>query len=401
MTAEDARRAAERAARQSYGRLVAFLAARSRNIAAAEDALSEAFRAALEHWPTTGIPQSPEAWLLTAARRSLGKSIRHGKLAAAKAPQLALAVEEAIAMMEAEPDDFGDDRLKLMFVCAHPAIDPAAQTPLMLQTVLGLDAARIAAAFLEQPATMGQRLVRAKAKIRDTGMRFAVPEPEELPERLEAVLQAVYAGFTAGWEDGGPLAGEAIWLARMLCGLMPEEPEAKGLLSLMLYCDARRAARRVDGVFVPLEDQDVTLWDAAMLGEADSLLRAAGAANRFGRFQCEAAIQSVHAARRITGAVDRAALSTLYGALVRLSPAIGARVGQAAVVAEPAEGLRLLATIPDRAAEAYQPFHAVRAELLRRLGRDREAALAYARAIELSADPAVRQFLWGRMARQA
>lgn len=399
MTA-DARRAAERAARQSYGRLVAFLAARSRNIAAAEDALGEAFRAALEHWPVSGIPHSPEAWLLTAARRALGKSVRHGRLAAAKAPQLAIAVEEAIAMMEAEPDRFGDERLKLMFVCAHPAIDPTAQTPLMLQTVLGLDAARIAAAFLEQPATMGQRLVRAKAKIRDTGMRFAVPEPEELPERLEAVLQAVYAGFTAGWEDGGPLAGEAIWLARVLCGLMPEEPEAKGLLCLMLHCEARREARRADGGFVPLESQDVTLWDAAMMTEADDLLRAAGTANRFGRFQCEAAIQSVHAARRLTGEVDRAALSTLYGALVRLSPGIGARVGQAAV-ADPEEGLRLLAAIPDHLAQGYQPFHAVRAELLRRQGRDAEAATAYARAIALSADPAVRQFLWSRMAGQA
>ena len=303
-------------------------------------------------------------------------------------------------MMEAEPDGFGDERLKLMFVCAHPAIDAAAQTPLMLQTVLGLDAARIAAAFLEQPATMGQRLVRAKARIRDTGIRFAVPDTEELPERLDAVLQAIYAAFTAGWEDGGPLSGEAIWLGRVLLKLMPEEPEVMGLLSLMLHCEARKPARRAGDGFVPLDRQDVGLWDEAMMSEADNLLRAAGERQRFGRFQCEAAIQSVHAARRFTGETDRAALSTLYAALVRLSPSVGARVGQAAV-AEPAAGLSLLAAIPETAVRTYQPFHAVRADLLRRMGREAEASAAYARAIELSADPAVRQFLWSRMAGQA
>lgn len=399
MTAEAAARAADQAARQSYGRLIAYLSARSRNIAAAEDALAEAFRAALEHWPKTGVPESPEAWLLTAARRVLGKAARHKQLSDAKAPELALAVEEAIAMMEAGQDGFHDERLKLMFVCAHPAIDPAAQTPLMLQTVLGLDAARIAAAFLEQPATMGQRLVRAKARIRDTGMRFAVPEAEDLPERLEAVLQAIYAAFTAGWDDGGPLSGEAIWLGRTLLALMPEEPEAMGLLSLMLYCEARKNARRASG-FVPLDRQVPGLWDAAMMAEADDLLRAAGRRKRFGRFQCEAAIQSVHAARRLTGETDLAALRVLYAALVRLSPSTGARVGQAAV-AELEEGLALLGAIPEKLAADYQPFHAVRAELLRRLGRAAEARAAYAHAIDLSPDPEVRQFLWTRMAGQA
>ena len=400
MTADAAARAADQAARQSYGRLVAFLSARSRNIAAAEDALAEAFRAALEHWPVSGIPAAPEAWLLTAARRVLGKAERHRKVTAAAEPEVLRQVEETLAMLESEPDGFHDDRLKLMFVCAHPAIDAAAQTPLMLQTVLGLDAARIAAAFLEQPATMGQRLVRAKARIRDTGLRFAVPEREELPERLDAVLQAIYAGFTAGWDDGGPLAEEALWLGRTLTALLPEEPEAMGLLSLMLYCNARRPARRVEGRFVPLDAQDTALWDAAAIDEADMLLRAAGARNRFGRFQCEAAIQSVHAARRMTGETDRAALQLLYAALVKLSPSTGARVAQAAVSA-PDEGLRLLAEIPARTAEAYQPFHAVKAELLRQAGRHAEAAAAYARAISLTDDTGVRQFLWTRMASQA
>lgn len=399
MTADAAARAADQAARQSYGRLIAYLSARSRNIPAAEDALAEAFRAALEAWPISGIPQSPEAWLLTAARRVMGKSARHQKLAAAKAPQLALEIEEAMAMIEAEPDGFGDERLRLMFVCAHPAIDAAAQTPLMLQTVLGLDAARIAAAFLEQPATMGQRLVRAKARIRDTGMRFAVPEAEELPERLDAVLQAIYAAFTAGWEDGGALSAEAIWLGRVLLALMPDEPETMGLLSLMLASEARKPARRQGGAYVPLDRQDMSLWDTAMLAEAEGLLRRAGSRNRFGRFQCEAAIQAVHAARRFTGETDLPALRTLYAALVQLSPSAGALVGQAAV-SDPQEGLRLLAAIPEKSAAGYQPFHAVRADLLRKLGRHAEAASAYARAIELSPDPEVRQFLWSRMAHQ-
>lgn len=400
MMANAAARAADQAARQSYGRLIAYLSARSRNIAAAEDALSEAFRAALEHWPVTGVPNAPEAWLLTTARRALGKSARHAKVAQAAEPDLVNQIEEAIATMESGHQDFADERLKLLFVCAHPAIDPAAQTPLMLQAVLGLDAARIAAAFLEQPATMGQRLVRAKAKIRDAAVRFAVPDRDALPDRLDAVLQAVYAAFTAGWEDGGELSREAIWLGRTLLALMPEEPEAMGLLSLMLHCEARRGARRGGTGFMPLGQQDMALWDAGMMAEADALLRAAGGFNRFGRFQCEAAIQSVHAARRQAGETDMAALRALYAALVQTSPSIGARVAQAAV-AEPGDGLRLLAALPEKAVAGYQPFHAVRADLLRRAGRGGEASAAYARAIELSADPHVRQFLWARMGQHA
>lgn len=400
MTAEAAARAADQAARQSYGRLIAYLSARSRNIAAAEDALAEAFRAALEHWPVTGVPNAPEAWLLTAARRALGKSARHKKVAQAAEPDLVNQIEEAIAMMESEKESFADERLKLLFVCAHPAINPAVQTPLMLQAVLGLDAARIAAVFLEQPATMGQRLVRAKAKIKDARVRFAVPDVDELPDRLDAVLLAIYAAFTAGWEDGGPLSSEAIWLGRVLLALLPEEPEAMGLLSLMLSCEARKPARRNGSTYVPLDRQDMSLWDSSMLAEADNLLRQAGTQNRFARFQCEAAIQSVHTARRFTGETDRAALRTLYAALVVLAPSVGARVGQAAA-SEPQEGLRLLGAIPETSAAGYQPFHAVRADLLQRLGRHAEAASAYARAIELATDPAVRQFLWSRMAKQA
>jgi len=246
--AQNSRAAAERAARTSYGRLVAFLAARSRDVAAAEDALSEAFVDALETWPVRGVPRNPEGWLLTTARRRLLDAGRHDRVRA-KAP-IDLAAEIAAP---AEDSDvvFPDERLKLLFVCAHPAIDEAARTPLMLQTVLGLDAARIASAFLTAPAAMGQRLVRAKAKIRDAGVRFEVPDGPDLPARLGPVLDAVYVAYGSGWDDvagADPrrkgLADEAVWLGGVLVELLPAEPEAAGLLALMLYCESRRAARR-------------------------------------------------------------------------------------------------------------------------------------------------------------
>ncbi len=246
--ADGARGTAEAVARAAYGRLVAYLAARSRDVAAAEDALAEAFAAALRVWPETGVPERPEAWLFTAARRQLIQAGRRQAVRGAAEPTLALLAEER---QDRAPDAFPDERLKLLFVCAHPAIDPAARAPLMLQTVLGLDAARIASAFLVAPAAMGQRLVRAKTRIREAGIAFAVPEPEELPERLAAVLDAIYAAYGSGWEDAAGtdarrkgLTAEAIWLARLVTALLPGEPEARGLLALMLYCEARAAARR-------------------------------------------------------------------------------------------------------------------------------------------------------------
>src|ERR1700733_4386037 len=238
---EDAHRAIERVARESYGRLVAYLCANTRDVASAEDALSNALVSALTTWPRDGVPQNPEAWLLTTARNSFIDHVRHRQVAEASEPTLLLLREDSVEMnLSAE---FPDERLKLMFVCAHPAIDPAMHTPLMLQTVLGLDAARIAHAFLISPATMGQRLVRAKTKIRDAGIRFEIPDERELPERLDAVLEAIYAAFGIGWDDiagvdqrGRDLAEEAIWLARVLLQLMPGEAEVRGLLALMLHC---------------------------------------------------------------------------------------------------------------------------------------------------------------------
>jgi predicted RNA polymerase sigma factor len=398
--------AARLAARASYGRLVAYLARRWRDVTAAEDALGDAFVAALEAWPRSGVPEKPEAWLLAVARRRLIDTARHARVATGTAPDLHMALSEA-EQETASSALFPDERLKLLFVCAHPAVDEAMRTPLMLQTVLGLDAARIASAFLVAPTAMGQRLVRVKAKIRDAGIRFEIPEPHELPARLGAVLEAIYAAFGSGWEavagadsrrDG--LAEEAIWLGGLVTRLVPEEPEAHGLLALMLHCEARRAARRDrGGRYVPLDRQDVALWSWSMIHEAEQSLATAARANNPGRFQLEAAIQSVHARRGVTGRTDWDAISLLYTGLLRWAPTIGAHVGYAAALAEAKgmeAGLGALMAIPPDAVATYQPYWALRAHVLRRLGHA-EADEAYARAIGLSENGAVRDFLAGQL----
>jgi predicted RNA polymerase sigma factor len=393
--------AAEAVARASYGRLVAYLAARWRDVARAEDALADALVAALEAWPRTGVPDSPEAWLMAAARRRLIDGARHADVEAAAAAELRLMAETQAEAADATV--FPDERLKLLFVCAHPAIDEAARTPLMLQAVLGLDAARIASAFLVAPATMAQRLVRVKAKIRDARIEFQVPEPRDLPSRLDAVLEAIYAAYGSGWDDVAGadarrqgLAEEAIWLGRLVVRLLPEAPEARGLLALMLYCEARRRARRdVDGRYVPLTRQDVSRWSRPMIDEAEATLASAARAQAAGRFQLEAAIQSAHAQRAVTGRTDWESIALLYAGLLACAPSIGARVGHAAALAEargPAAALEALDAIAGDTVSAYQPYWALRAHLLKALGRA-DAASAYARAIGLSEDPAVRAFL--------
>jgi predicted RNA polymerase sigma factor len=399
---DDAHRAAELAARSSYGRLVAYLARRWRDVAAAEDALGDAFVAALAAWPRDGVPDRPEAWLLAAARRRLLDAGRHAAVRVRTAPDLRAAVDEAQdASTEAV---FPDERLALLFVCAHPSIDETMRTPLMLQAVLGLDAARIAGAFVVPAATMGQRLVRVKTKIRDAGIRFEVPDARELPARLGPVLDAIYAAYGRGWEDvagaeGGraDLAQEAIWLGRLVTRLLPDEPEALGLLALMLHCEARRDARRdASGEYVPLGNQDVARWAWPMIDEAERALHAAGRAGVAGRFQLEAAIQSAHAQRGRHGRTDWEAIALLYEGLVRLAPTVGARVGQAAALAEARgveAGLAALDAMPDAAIARYQPYWALRAHLLGALGRARDTAEAYARAIDLAEDPAARRFL--------
>ena len=400
-------RAVEAVLRDASRRLLAFLAARSRDLSAAEDALADAMRLALETWPVCGVPEKPEAWLLTVARRRLLDQARQRQVRRDAEPDLLTlnlltATEEAVEMTSADMV-FPDERLKLLFICAHPAIDAGARTPLMLQVVLGLDAARIAAAFLLQPATMGQRLSRAKAKIRDAGIGFDLPRPGDLPARLAAVLDAIYAAYGSGWEDPSAagersgLAAEAIDLGRLLLLLMPREPEVQGLLALMLFSAARRAARRdAAGRYVPLSEQDPGRWSLPMISEANQILRQAEQAGKLGRFQLEAAIQSLHCARAITGGTDWAAIAFLYEGLVNIAPSIGALVGRAAALAEAQDagaGLVALEQVPPEMIDYYQPYWAVAAHLLARLQRRDEARLAYDRAIDLAGDPAQRHFL--------
>jgi RNA polymerase sigma-70 factor (ECF subfamily) len=338
--ASEVRAAIERAARDSYGRLLALLASRSRDLAAAEDALGDALRIALETWPHAGTPANPEAWLLTAARHRLIDEARRTRVRDDCAPAL-LTIADEMQKEASTGSAVPDERLKLLFVCAHPAIDPAARTPLMLQIVLGLDAARIASAFLVRPTAMGQRLSRAKAKIRDAGIELELPSADALPERLDAVLNAIYAAYGSGWDDvtgADPrrkgLALEALELGRLLVRLMPDAAEARGLLALMLHCEARRSARRASGgAYVPLEAQNVALWSEPLMEEAEQHLALAARIGVIGRFQLEAAIQSAHAGRKRVGRVDWEAVALLYEGVVRIAPTQGALVGRAAAIA--------------------------------------------------------------------
>jgi RNA polymerase sigma-70 factor (ECF subfamily) len=399
--------AIERAARHSYGKLVAYLAARTGDVAGAEDALSEAFASALSTWPEQGVPRAPEAWLLAVARRKLIDQARRRRTHRGSGDTLLMLAEEIAARGETEAS-IPDERLRLMFVCAHPAIEEAARAPLILQAVLGLDAAAIASAFLAAPATMGQRLVRAKRKISAAAIPFRLAERDELPARLDAVLDAIYAAFAAGWADPAgtvarnrDFAEEAIWLGRLVVSLLPDAPEALGLLALMLHAEARRAARRDEaGDFVPLDEQDVARWDAVLIDEAEAILLRASGMGAIGRFQLEAAVQSAHAVRRRTGRADWPAILALYDALLRLTQSPVVAINRAVAIGElhgPRAALVALDAVADdpRLAE-YQPHWAARAGLLASAGERVAAEEAYLRAIGLEADPAVRRFLQRR-----
>lgn len=397
---EAAQRAAEQAARNSYGRLVAYLVRSWRDLAAVEDALGEAFASALQNWPVAGVPDRPDAWLLVAARRRLTDMARSGKTRSE-------ALRSLIVTTHDQPEDAAilpDKRLELMFACAHPAIDSAMHAPLMLQAVLGLSAERIASCFLVAPDAMGRRLGRVKQRIRDVGIGFDLPGAEALPQRTASVLEAIYAAYGQGWDSVASddasrrgLSEEAIWLATVLVQATPREAEARGLLSLMLFCQSRMAARRDDGHYVPLAGQDPARWDLPMIGAAERLLGEAARLGSPGRFQLEAAIQSAMVQSRRMGADMRRPLVDLHAGLLHFAPTIGNRVGHAVCVADadgPAAGLALLDRIEPARVAQYQPYWAARAHLL---GRMTNAALAFAdaldKAIGLTQDPAVRSYL--------
>jgi RNA polymerase sigma-70 factor, ECF subfamily len=398
--------AAERAARDSYGRLLAILSSRTRDIALSEDALSDAFAKALEQWPVNGIPENADAWLLTVARNHLLDHWRHDNIVAASTETLLMSMDEYTTTdpTHAVPDE----RLRLMFVCAHPAINVAVRAPLMLQIVLGLDVNRMAGAFLTAPTTLAQRLVRAKSKIRDSGISFEYPETKDLPERLQDVLEGIYAAFGTGWDniDGADserrgLTVEAIQLCHVLCQLMPNEPEPKGLLALMLFCEARSNARLdAQSRYIALDQQDTSLWNMDFLEQAETLLKLAAKFGVMGAYQLEAAIQSFHTQKCMGLDAPSSGLVALYDNLVALQPTLGAQVSRVCAVAADsgaANGLAALAQLDSSLVAQYQPYWAVKAHLSALLDRTSEAKAAYTHAIGLAQNDSVRQYLTNKL----
>ena len=384
---------AEQAARASYGRLLAIVAAQTGDIPRAEDALSDAFERALTTWPVTGIPANAEGWLVAVARN------RHLDTVRSAAHRLALPLDVDVAVFDSiDPDAIPDKRLELMFVCAHPAIDPAIRTPLMLQTVLGFDAAFVARAFALPRPAMAQRLVRAKRRIRAARVPFAVPARQDMPDRLPFVLEAVYGAYAIDWQVVSgvtlreSLATEALYLATTLAQLLDDEPEPFGLAALIAFSLARAEARvDDDGCLVPLAEQNRALWRPGLVREGESLLRRAHALGRLGRFQLEAAIQSAHCA---TAQPDPGALLALHDALVTVAPTLGARVARAAV-RERVDGTRAALDELESivGADRFQPAWATRAHLLAADGQAEAAASAYAKAISLTTDAPSRLYL--------
>lgn len=390
-------------ARSSYGKLLAILSARHGDIAKAEDALGDAFARALETWPRDGIPKNPDAWLLTTARNKLRDMAKSAgsRLSVPLDPTDERSPDQIHTMEQIDPNAIPDERLKLLFVCAHPAIDKATRTPLMLQTVLGLEASQIANAFIVAPAAMAQRLVRAKKKIKNARIPFVVPLADEMAGRLEGVLEAVYGAFTLGrtsdHADGAAeLRGEALYLADLLVELLPQEPEVLGLAALLNYSAGRAAGASHHARYTPLAEHDTTIWNHRQLARADTLLQRAHTLGQLGRFQIEAAIQGVHSARRHTGDTDWNMIIQLYEGLLHLAPTLGAIIAQAAAIRQvhgAEAGLFALKRIEEKKVAGHQPYWATKAHLLAQSGLSIEACKAYDVAIALTEDDKVRDFL--------
>ena len=408
-TGHAAATAVEAAARQHYGRLLAVLARRTRDPMLAEDVLSEAFASALASWPRTGVPDHPEAWLLATAKNELKQGWRHASMAEARLADVVAEMETLLAQSQAEPSRIPDERLRLLFVCAHPAIDRSVRSALMLQLVLGVDVPRMASAFLLSPATLAQRLVRAKSKIRLAGIDFDEPEPAEYASRVGDVIEAIYGAYSRSRHvadvasvEGESLAAEALHLSAMLVALLPREPEALGLRALLLYVESRRGARfDAAGAFVPLGEQEVARWDSRALGEAEALLSRASEAARPGPMQLEAAIQSAHCARRFGSATPWPVIEVMYRALVTHWPSAGASIGHAVALAETGkaeDAVALLDELRQPNMQAHSPYFAACAHVLALAGRPDEAARDYRRAAGLTAAMPVREWLLDRAA---
>ncbi|MCU0832505.1 MAG: RNA polymerase [Rhizobiaceae bacterium] len=396
-------KAITRLAREDRGRLLSALIAKLGDFSLAEEALQDAMVSAVEHWGRSGIPASPQGWLLSVANRKAIDRIRKGRTQARIARDLVPLLDDEAREdnRENDRDMIPDERLRLIFTCCHPAIEQKSQVALTLRTLGGLSTCEIARAFLDQEATMGQRLSRAKAKIAAARIPFAVPDSGEWQERLNAVLCVIYlifnAGYTAGPTHGRDLADEAIWLARILNRLRPGDPEIEGCLALMLLTDARRAARLSEaGATVALAEQDRTRWNRGMIGEGVALVETALARGRPGPYQIKAAIAACHCEGDHS---DWLQIAALYGVLATYEPTPIVRLNAAVARAEAgalAAAIAELDALEDDL-DAYQPFHAARAELARRAGNMDAARHAYRRAVELAPSPADAAFLEGRL----